>query len=311
MFRKILVPLDGSPLAERALIHVQRLAPPGTAELILVTVIETYRYSYSATDMALHNTVSYVRKSTDAYLKEQRSQLEAQRYTVQTYITDGDAAQGILKVADDTGADWIAMTTHGRAGVRRWSLGSVAERVLQGAEQPVWLVRESTRVVPLHEMQRILVPLDGTVAASQAVVQAQQLAQRSGAEVWLLRAIPEQNEINRTTPFVSAPEMKIFEMWQAHAEQYLAKIAQELTATGIACHTLVVPGEPARAIFDTANTENVDCIVMTTHARHGLDRLLYGNVADEVLRRCECPMLLVHAHEWSTAIAEAQQAALA
>lgn len=311
MFRKILVPLDGSPLAERALLHVQRLAPPGTAELILVSVIETYRYSYSATDMALHNTLSHARSSTDVYLQAQRNQWEAQHYAVQTYVAEGDAAQEILRMADETGADLIAMTTHGRAGIRRWSLGSVAERVLREAEQPVWLVRESTRVVSLREMQRILVPLDGTAAARQAVVQAQQLARESGAEVWLLRAIPKRDEIGRAAPFVDDPEKKLFEMWQRHAEEDLAEVAQELTAAGIACQTLVVPGEPAPVIDDTARTENVDCIVMATHVRQGLDRLLYGNVADEVVRRCECPMLLVHAHEWSTPVTEAQQAALA
>lgn len=310
MFRKILVPLDGSPLAERALIHVERLAPPGSAELILVSVIETYRYSYAATDMAFHDTVSHVRHFTERYLVEQRRRFEALGYAVETYMMDGDAAQGILKVADEVGADLIAMTTHGRAGVRRWTLGSVAERVLRSAEQPVWLVRESTRVIPLNEMARILVPLDGTRAAQQAVAQAQQLAQQSGAEVWLLRAIPERS--NRSPTLVAEErESQFFQMLQHHAEADLATATEALTAAGIACETLVIPGEPAHVIAEKAITENVDCIVMTSHVRQGMDRLIYGNVADEVMRRCDCPMLLIHAHEWSTPVSEAQHLALA
>lgn len=308
MFQKILIPLDGSPLAETALAHVQRMAPAGTAELVLITVIETYRYGYSATDIAFNNTLHYVRESTGEYLAQQQSKLEAQQYTVQIYAVEGDAAQGILDVAEETGADLIAMTTHGRAGVMRWALGSVAERVLQEANIPVWLVRESTRIVPPEEMERILVPLDGTEAATQALAQARQLAQHTGAELLLLRAIPDMDGIDSENMFNDEPTaQQTREMWRTRAEEYLAEVAQDLAAANISSRTLVVQDDPAHAVFQTAAAENVDCIVMATHARYGLNRLLYGSVADDVLRHIDCPLLLVHAHEWPTPKAEAQQ----
>jgi nucleotide-binding universal stress UspA family protein len=298
MFRKILIPLDGSPLAERALLHVLQLAPPNSVELVLVNVIETYRYSATTMGMTPVDVLRYVRSGIEAYIENQRSQLEARQYAVQTYILEGDAAGGILEVADTTEADLIIMTTHGRSGVARWALGSVAERVIHNAPLPVWLVRENTRVISPHEMQRILVPLDGSAMAETALDQAQSLAQETGAELLLLRVVPEPDDINRRMIFATESSAQTaLATWRNHAEQYLARVVQERIAAGIVTRTLVTSGAPVRSMLDTISTESIDAIVMATHARLGFDRLLRGSVAAEVLRHAGCPLLLVHATE--------------
>lgn len=308
MFRKIIIPLDGSPLAENALRHVLQLAPPSSAELILVNVIETYRYSATTMEMAPVDVLRYLRSSIEAYMDNQRRQLEAQQYVVQAYIMEGDAAGGILEVAAATDADLIVMTTHGRSGVVRWTLGSVAERVLHNAQLPVWLVRENTRVIPLRDLQRILVPLDGSAMAEAALEQAQRLAQQSGAELLLLRAVPEPDDINRRMIFATESSAQtVLTTWRNHAEQYLDSVAQEQMAAGIAARTLVTSGAPVRSMLDTISAEQVDCIVMATHARLGFERVLYGSVAAEVLRHAECPLLLVHATESTVLEAESLQ----
>lgn len=296
MFRKILIPLDGSSLAERAMLHVVQLVPPGSAELVLVNVIETYRYSSATMEMAPVDVLSYVRSGIEAYMDEQRKLLEMKQYAVQTYIAEGDAAQEILNVADTAGAELIVMTTHGRAGVARWALGSVAERVIHNAKQPVWLVRESTQVVPPQELRRILVPLDGSILAEQALEQAQKLAQYTGAELLLLRVVPELDETNRRMLFASEEVARAtFQTWQIEAERYLAEIAERVTRAGIVTRTQVSLGAPVRAILEAVAAENVDCIAMATHARLGFGRMLHGSVAVEVSRHCGCPLLLVRA----------------
>jgi nucleotide-binding universal stress UspA family protein len=219
MFRKILVPLDGSPLAEVALQHVLQLAPPGSAELVLVNVIETYRYSSATMEMTPIDILRYVRTGVETYMENQRDLLTARQYTVQTYIPEGDAAEGILDVAEASGADVVVMTTHGRSGVARWALGSVAERVIHNANLPVWLVRENTRITPPDEIQRILVPLDGSAMAEMALEQAQQFARQTGAELLLLRIIPEPDDINRRMIFATdSSAQTALAKWRNYAE---------------------------------------------------------------------------------------------
>lgn len=310
MFRKILIPLDGSPLAEKALVHAMQLAPPDSAELVLVNVIETYRYSAATMEMTPGDVLRYVRSGIEAYMEHQREQLEAQRYTVQVYILEGDAAGGILDVADTSGADVVVMTTHGRSGVVRWALGSVAERVIRNPSLPVWLVRENTSVIPLRAMQRILVPLDGSPMAEKALVQAQELVQQTGAELLLLRVVPEPDDINRRMIFATESSAQTaLATWRRQAEQYLASIAQERLPAEMVTRTFVTSGAPVQSLLDTIVAEQVDCVVMATHARLGFDRVLHGSVAAEVLRQAECPLLLVHATEAATTSTEPLQLA--
>jgi nucleotide-binding universal stress UspA family protein len=296
MFHKILVPLDGSPLAEKALKHARQLSTPGSTELILVNIIETFRYNFSAMDMVPVDTLVYIRRSMEAYMDSQRNELIMQHFTVQTHVIDGDAAAGILDIADVTGADLIVMTTHGRSGVDRWIMGSVAERVVHSAPIPVWLVRNATDVTPLHTIERILVPLDGSTMAEQALEQAQLLARQTDAELLLLRIVPEPEDMKRSMILMTeSSAQKAIDKQHEHAELYLAQLAQTLTSAGLRNRTLVTAGTPVESILETVAAEDVDCIVMATHARLGVDRLLHGSVAAQVLHRCERPMLLVHA----------------
>jgi len=320
MFRKILVPLDGSPLAETALQHAKQLATPGTTELILVNVIETYRYSFSSMEMVLVDTLSHIRRSMESYMNAQRDRLAAQHYTVQTHVIDGDAATGILDIAAATEADLIVMTTHGRSGVDRWILGSVAERVIHNATLPVWLVRENTPIVPLEKIERILVTLDGSAMAENALEPARQLAQQSGAELLLLRVVPQLDDVNPRMIFATqSSAQQALETWHSHAEQYLAQVAQEVAqeveqkvaSTGVTIRTRVKSGMPPQATLDAINTENINCIVMATHARLGVDRLLHGSVAAQVLQDCARPMLLIHATDASSSKVEKSQQVIA
>jgi nucleotide-binding universal stress UspA family protein len=289
MFQKILIPLDGSPLAERAITHLQWLAPPATTALVLVSVLEPWRYSFGAIDFTTPNLVTFIHTSTQEYMDRQRTQLQEAGYQVSVQIVDGDPAQEILDVARKTGADLIAMSTHGRSGFVRWALGSVAERVIQGATLPIFLVREHT-MPPVRPLRRLLVPLDGSALAEWALPQAQALAQESGASLLLLQVIQALDEGSRRILFESeaAAEATIAH-WRAEAEAYL----QGVLARGVAVEVRALVGDPDKTICDTVAQENIDLIVMSTHGRSGLNRWVYGSVANKVLRGASCPLLLV------------------
>lgn len=290
-YSKIVVPLDGSPFAEHILSHLRRLATPANTELVLIQVLEAWRYALGSADFSMPNLLTQLRESAETYLDQLRQPLEGQGYMVSTQIVMGEAAQSILDVAE--AADLIAMTTHGRAGFVRWALGSVAERVLQRSVCPVLLVREPISATD-GSLQQILVPLDGSAFAEQALPDAQALAQANGASLLLIQALQQPSAGNQRLLFDSEADANaLFARWRAEAEAYLMGIAANLNAKGVACTYRVIWGDPDQAILDTIEDEKIDLIVMTTHGRTGMQRWFYGSVANRVLRSAPCPLLLV------------------
>lgn len=292
-YQKILLPLDGSPLAEHALHHLTWLATPAATELIVVNAMETWRYAMAGSELAWSDIFTSIRGEAEAYLATQRQQLQHAGYRVTTHVVEGDAAQVILDLAQTTGADLIAMSTHGRTGFMRWTLGSVAERVVHGAQIPIFLAREVTqpRVGPLGS---ILLPLDGSAVAEQALPEAQALAFANDAHLLLLQVIQRLDESSQRLFFKDEVAAKsTFAEWRAQAESYLAGVALRLERAGVGCSYRVVVDNPDKAICDLTKDNGVDLVVMGTHGRTGMQRWVYGSVANKVLRGASCPLLLV------------------
>lgn len=145
-FARILVPLDGSTLADGILAEARALASSLGAGLVLARVIEPANYSraYSMTDIGALEAGKA--EAVADYLKEVAARLEADGCRVQTDVMFGDPAIAILEHAARVEADIIAMSTHGRSGLDRWLMGSVAEKVLMGSQVPVLLYRAGTEV---------------------------------------------------------------------------------------------------------------------------------------------------------------------
>lgn len=296
-YKKVIVPLDGSALAESVLAHLPTLITPASTELILVNVIEAWRYSLSAGDFAATNLVDFVQAGAEAYLASQCERLQKLGYRVTTHILDIDAAQGILDTAKASQADLIAMTTHGRSGFVRWALGSVAERVLHDATVPVFLARATT-TLPEGKIQQILVPLDGSGLAEAALPVAKALAQRTGAAIRLVQAIQpvaiDDQQILLTSGVIA---QNMFEEWHASAAQYLHSMELELHASGIPASYQVIFGDPDKVICNAVDEERIDLIVMCTHGRSGLSRWVYGSVTNKVLHSANCPLLLIRSQQ--------------
>ena len=142
MYRKILVPLDGSDLAEAVLPHVEMLAQTNGSEVILLRVAVNPAYQFAMSDPSIVGVlVSDMEAESEKYLKRMTEQLKSHGIAVTSEIAEGGTADCILKIAEQKGADLIAMSTHGRSGVARWLIGSMADRVVRTAKVPVLLVR--------------------------------------------------------------------------------------------------------------------------------------------------------------------------
>lgn len=294
-YRKILIPLDGSPLAEHVLDHIAWLATPAETELSLVSVVESWRYASAGPEFALADLITPVITGMEEYLKTQKTKLEQAGYHVTTRVVEGDAANVLLNMAQTDGVDLIAMSSHGRSGFVRWALGSVAERVLHGAQVPVFLVRETT--APRQgKLQTLLLPLDGSAVAEQALPEAQALAWANHANILLVQVIQKLDDRSQQLLFKNEAAAKAtFAEWRTAAETYLAGIAQRLTTAGVTSDYRVMVDDPDRAIC--AMSHHADLIVMGTHGRTGVRRWVYGSVANKVLRGATCPLLLVRTLE--------------
>ncbi len=142
MYKKILVPLDGSKTAEAVLPHAKALAYSEGAELALLSVVANPALEFAFADPSIAaRAVAEEEAGGKKYIAEVEKKLRADGYRVSAITREGAAADVILKVASDIGADIIAMSTHGRTGPSRWLMGSVAERVVRNSRHPVLLIR--------------------------------------------------------------------------------------------------------------------------------------------------------------------------
>ncbi|MGH2346958.1 MAG: universal stress protein [Chloroflexota bacterium] len=291
----IIVPLDGSQVAEGALAPAQALAEATQAELVLVQGIR-FDVTSRQEEVASHAALSEARR----YLHTVCRRLQGDGITARSEVLPGSPEQAILFAARMHNADLIAMSTHGRSALRHVLVGSVAEAVLRHSECPVLITHSGNG--PAAEgpiTQRILVPLDGSPLseAALAYVVSEHLA--AGARVTLLRVIEQPTLYGATLVtgqasaefFASADEQTAKE--RQEAEDYLSTLSERYLR-GMEWDKQVIVGYPSEDIVRYATQVQAGLIVMATAGRHGFERLLYGSVAGRVLRHAPMPVLVVH-----------------
>ena len=308
--QQIIVPLDGSALAETIMPCAAMWARTSGAALTLVMVVtpahNLHPWPESTPLRARQEWERAERDQADAYL-----QGVAQRWAApdlplhwEVLIAEHIAEQIVMR-AHTPDVAMIAMTTHGRSGWSEWAFGSIAQKVLHAAPVPLLLRRgrgdTSTATTTTPALRTILVPLDGSAFAEQALPLAQQLAQASNATLVLVAAVPPIGDMGLALAGVE-PMWMLADSYATddREKDYLNNIAQRVRATGITVHTCCMWDAPAQAILRTSTEEGADLVVMTTHGRTGVQRLWLGSVAHKVLHAADVPVLLVRAHAAST-----------
>jgi nucleotide-binding universal stress UspA family protein len=290
MYRTLLVPLDGSKLSEHALPLALSLACRLGANLVLM---RTARATvFPRVDMI--NAEVRAIDEAKSYLENVKAEMSGQGVDIQTAVPYGDAAQEILQEIGTRKADLVVMSTHGSSGIGRWIYGSVGEKVLAASPVPVMLVRPTGDAAAFdcaRANPSILVPLDGSMVAEAALSHAECLARRLRGKLVLLRVVEPPAPAFAYSGTLAPPPVEI----EPHqdAELYLAVRAQRLSAEGVAVETFVRDGWPADVIAYGRGEWEADMIVMGTHGRTGVARLLLGSVAIEVVRRSPLPVMLV------------------
>ena len=285
MFRKILVPLDGSQLSQRALEPAQALSQRTGAELLLVRVPTTDTLSFAVSE-AKQRELS---QEALLYLETIRKSDEQPQYSIRTQVLEGDVASAIIDTARTEQTDLIIMSTHGYSGLTRWVLGSVTEKVLRSAPCPVMAIRAA------RQPQHILIMLDGSPLAERAIGPGINLAQNMQAEVTLLRCVPQILIDGELDEHERGLSRRIQDELIDEAEEYLQARSDEAgrSARSLPINTTVRIGSPADNILEYVETYGVDLITMATHGRTGLKRWVYGSVTAKVLRSVNCSMLVI------------------
>lgn len=287
MFDRVLVPLDGSALAEQVLPHVALTARLGDPDITLLRVLEPPTSAgveqptdpvewQLASDEALSHLVKVQRRLSEAGVR------------ASVAVVEGDPATSILQRIQDDQTDLLAITTHGRGGMLGHSLGNVASKTLLRARTNVLVVRSlhSARgpVAALPEVARyraVLVPLDGSLRAEAGLAVAARICEREATSMLLTyvveggrpirRRLPDDAEMNLTNEYRESRRLA--------AEAYLASLSTDLgTGTRRVDARVVSDGDAASAIDRLATDEGVDLTVLTAHGETGSARWPYGSV---------------------------------
>lgn len=294
--RSLLVPLDGSSFGEQALPVAVAIARRARASLHLIHV-----HRPAAVSMAAQSSARWddeIRESEWWYLEREAGLVaDAVGLTVTRVIGSPPVVEALCRRASEVEADLIVMTSHGRTGLARAWLGSVADGVLRQAEVPVLLIRprEQSTLPEYHALfHRVLIPLDGSALAESVVEPATALGALGAARYQLLEVVVPA-EGGEPAPAPGAAEAAAAPQPRgdvAQAEGYLAGVAARLRERGLAVEPEVCVDErPAQVILDRAREGALDLVAMATHGR-GASRLLVGSVADAVLRGTSLPLLL-------------------
>jgi nucleotide-binding universal stress UspA family protein len=297
---RFLVPLDGSRLAESVLPVAQQMASRFHARVTLLHIMEEHPPTVIHGEPHLTGIAQ-----AQAYLGEIALRLQSSALPVEIHVHQGKedhVARSIVQHAQEMNADLVIMCTHGHGGLRELLFGSNAQQALQRGTQSILLLfpREDGSISPFN-LQRVLVPLDGSSAHEPALPAAITLARTFGTELHLVLVIPTlatlSGEQAVTGLLLPITMRAVLDLSQQDAADYLEQAVARCRAEGVVARAEVLRGDIVPAVLGLAERLNVDLIVLASHGRAGLDALLTGSVAARITGRRIRPLLLVRAEK--------------
>jgi nucleotide-binding universal stress UspA family protein len=300
MFSKIIVPLDGSPVAEIVLPYARWLAQGLKLPVMLLSAIdldELVRHIVTERGLFLDTLDDFETRRRNEYLTATAKSFAG--VVVECQVKKGAAADSIVESAAADKNTLIVMATHGRSGLQRWLLGSVAEKVLRATENPLLLVRASDTapVNGVKPFDRIIVPLDGSSVAEQVLPAVAEVATGLDIEVALFRAynVPYGSFYEGGGSYaVDLPRLSA--AIETDVQLYLEERRSLLAKTGVTRIAYASKeGLAADAIIDFARNKADGLIAICSHGRSGVRRWVLGSVAETVVRHASNPVLILRA----------------
>jgi len=306
MYKRVLIPLDGSEIAETLFPYAKEISGRMGLDMTFLYVCSQRESESLAIYQAYVSHAAEVIMNQSREIQERKGiEEQGQSVKAEGEVVVGHPAEEILRYADEKEVDLILMATHGRSGIKRWALGSVADKVLRSSTIPVWLVRAN---VPEREtddeglVRKIIVSLDGSELAESILPHVETLVKQWDAKLIdvVLLMVCEPLVI----PPITTMEVEVPASWgdlvEEHlnysrkaANEYLSGIAMHLKDAGLKVSSEVLEGAPADVIIDYANENPSSLIAMATHGRSGIGRWAFGSQAEKVLAGASSPVFLV------------------
>jgi nucleotide-binding universal stress UspA family protein len=301
MYRKILVPLDGSELSEKALPHAVDIAQRFSGDITLLYV------RLPAEDPYHPELQSYLNRTAEELKKKARSTSASRETDIKVEFDTVSAgglvrrpAEAIVRYSDENGINLIVMASHGHSGIRHWALGGTSDKVLRMSSMPVLLVRAGGNSCTAFD--RIIVPLDGSETAECVFPHVKQIASVHGSSRIVLLHVIESTDSGITdgsgetgkSPTEKGIPDSILKN-KAKSMRYLRRIKKQTGLENDLVKIEVLEGNVAESIVDYTAGSDTDLIIMSNCGSSGETKWPLGSIADRVLNHSDAPVLLVKA----------------
>jgi nucleotide-binding universal stress UspA family protein len=296
MFKHLLIPLDGSKMAEAALPAAAFLAEKFASRVTLMHAVERNAPSEVHGQSHLKNA----REAYD-YLNELAQRAFAKGIAVDCHVHEAEVdnvAGSVVAHADELKHDLVVMCSHGRGKSLHLFLGSIAQRVIGMGSLPVLITHPDQQGgAPPFSCRNILVPLDGDPDHAKALPVAREIALACAAALHLAIVVPRfsslSGEAKASSRMSPATASRILELQYKDAQEFIKTETDKLRSQGIAVSGHVLRGDPAEMVANAANSSNVDLTVLATHGKTGMKAFWEGSVAHRICSFSRVPLLLI------------------
>ena len=296
MLKRILLPLDGSQLAEIALPHALACAQATRSRLILAHVLQTGNNDPSKAQTVDPLDWRLRKLETSRYLEQKAELLLQEGVEVETVVLLGEAAERIVEYAQEVGADLIVMSSHGQSGLSPWNVSSVVQKVILTTYSSLMIIPAYRAPnVALGELQyrRIVAPLDGSQRAECVIPLLRTLSQKHDAEISLVTAVARPEMIGRTP--LSSEDATLVEKLvarnRAESEKYLAQVASRIDNN--VTSSVLVSEDVIATLYEFVKRQEADLVVFSAHGSSGNRDRRYGSTVTSFIVYGSTPLLIV------------------
>jgi nucleotide-binding universal stress UspA family protein len=290
MYKKMLVLLDGSKLAEVVFTYAQELSARLNLNLELLHVCSPQE----AEQLPMREAyMEHMAEILQANVELIAAKIGGTAIKAVGKVVVGYPAEEILKYADENKIDLIMLSTHGRSGIRAWDIGNVANKVIHAAKVPIWLVPSELREEIIYDKlpkRTTVVPLNGSKLAEAVIPHVINIAKQRGAETEVILVYVE----NPTKSVYTVDEIKRQQDETTKMKEYLDSIVKQIVDEGIWARSEILVGDPASALIDWVKENPAQLIAMATHGHSGLSLMIFGSVTENILHLVKkTPIFLV------------------
>jgi nucleotide-binding universal stress UspA family protein len=294
MFNSILVPLDGSELAEVVLPHASALGRTFDANIILVRVIESPGVGDTQPVDPLQWQI--MKREAANYLYDTANRLQQAGVKTEAAVLEGQPAGQIVEYSQNKQVDLILLSSHGRSGLSRWNISSITRKIIQNAKRSTMVVRAyqpSSSGLEEFRYQRLLIPLDGSIRSEYVMPIANLLAEQQGAEMLLVHVVYKP-EMPRRKPLSDEDLQLIDRFIERNRQEAVHYLEQIVCQMPIECHTrLIISDNVENSLHDLVEQEQIDLVLMSAHGYSGSRRQPFGNVTTNFIEYGSSHLLIV------------------